>query len=683
MPIYQDGNGRYIYDAIQGKWIPQLTGVQQESDFAVADDFDPSRQIKFRFPDGVPTNTSVYLEANPAMTGDIVVRLPDTSGTLTYGGGGGTVTTQTDRITGEGSVGDPLTTSDGVLIPWTWTTGNITAFPTTPPKQAYEVDSTGIYLNALPSGLTDGLEVTLYATAGVPININYNLSTPPAGTARIEATQTFVAPQRTDRVDFPDMITLKYVAVDDIWTVKSRSPRYPINPDVQTFDRGVGKIPIGSTAGLGEETLIEKNLFAYTSVLSEGGGTVSITTDFHGVILVCDDPTCNQIYLPDFDTQSAENLFDGWKVHVRVLTTAMAFESLNPAVTFDTTGTINELSIQNYTDYTITFDRNTTQWRFSAYSRYFLNNSLTLNSIPWWNGSGLVPSAAIATSSNGRLSILDYPARGVSADANTVMVGAEKAGGSFLVQTKTVKQGVGYYDDPIWVKPFAALVGGANLGSGSVFTFTGTSASAVDTVNGFVTKLTTAATANAAASAQGGSATFNTPNSPSGTLSNGYLSIFTFRPADASYGSGATGVRIKLGLGSNVTEADWNGAAAVATTLIGMFLSYDTSASDTNWMWEERRSSTQTSGRQSTGIAFVAQNTYRLVISAENRSDTTQLTLINLNTGASSTILSGNTFQAWTASLQRPAVFMRTLTTTARNLDILSIHTRYGMKFEG
>jgi hypothetical protein len=85
MPISKDGNGVISYTDKRDRWDSDVTGVFADIDFAISDDIDPTKQIKFSAANQT-ANKSITLEAGGNTT-DIVLTLPSTSGAL--GGGGG------------------------------------------------------------------------------------------------------------------------------------------------------------------------------------------------------------------------------------------------------------------------------------------------------------------------------------------------------------------------------------------------------------------------------------------------------------------------------------------------------------------------------------------------------------------------------------------------------------------
>jgi len=119
MPIRKDGDGKILYEEKRDRWDSDVTGVYAEDDFAVADNIDPTKQIKFN-PSSQTTNTTVVIESGGNTT-DIVLTLPSTSGSLGGGGGVNSFTTiqpdlGTSPVATSGADTLTLTSSDNSIL---------------------------------------------------------------------------------------------------------------------------------------------------------------------------------------------------------------------------------------------------------------------------------------------------------------------------------------------------------------------------------------------------------------------------------------------------------------------------------------------------------------------------------------------------------------------------------------
>lgn len=135
MPIFKQ-DGQIVYQRKTDRWSSGRTGVFADTDFAIAADYEPLKQIKFNC-SLLTGDFVVTLQANASTASDITITLPPTSGTLGYGGSGGGVqsvtglnTNNTDptnpivqisvdgtTITGAGTPGSPLVASGGGSLP--------------------------------------------------------------------------------------------------------------------------------------------------------------------------------------------------------------------------------------------------------------------------------------------------------------------------------------------------------------------------------------------------------------------------------------------------------------------------------------------------------------------------------------------------------------------------------------
>lgn len=79
MPITKTANV-ITYTAKTDRWSSGITGVYSDSDFAISDELDPTKQLKFEA-SGITTNTSITLTP-PASSG--TVGLKGDAGTLQY-----------------------------------------------------------------------------------------------------------------------------------------------------------------------------------------------------------------------------------------------------------------------------------------------------------------------------------------------------------------------------------------------------------------------------------------------------------------------------------------------------------------------------------------------------------------------------------------------------------------------
>lgn len=88
MPITKDVNNIITYEKRKSTWEDELTGVYPSLQLRIGGDGDVTKQLGFDTNDQAP-NTTVILKGNASTTTNITVTLPATSGTLSYGGGGG------------------------------------------------------------------------------------------------------------------------------------------------------------------------------------------------------------------------------------------------------------------------------------------------------------------------------------------------------------------------------------------------------------------------------------------------------------------------------------------------------------------------------------------------------------------------------------------------------------------
>lgn len=88
MPIVKDGNGTIIYSAPEKKDLFELSGVAHADQFAVCDRIDVLKQINLD-PSAQTTNTSVTLKSAAGNVGNVVLTLPNASGTLATSSGSG------------------------------------------------------------------------------------------------------------------------------------------------------------------------------------------------------------------------------------------------------------------------------------------------------------------------------------------------------------------------------------------------------------------------------------------------------------------------------------------------------------------------------------------------------------------------------------------------------------------
>lgn len=88
MSITKDVNGVIQYTQRLDTWENNLTAVDPSAQFRVAGDIDVTKQLGFDTNDQA-RDTTVILKTGSTTTTNIVITLPSTSGTLSYGGGGG------------------------------------------------------------------------------------------------------------------------------------------------------------------------------------------------------------------------------------------------------------------------------------------------------------------------------------------------------------------------------------------------------------------------------------------------------------------------------------------------------------------------------------------------------------------------------------------------------------------
>lgn len=109
---------------------------------------------------------------------------------------------------------------------------------------------------------------------------------------------------------------------------------------------------------------------------------------------------------------------------------------------------------------------------------------------------------------------------------------------------------------------------------------------------------------------------------------DGYLYYALVRPGDASYGTGATGVSISAGPVVSGALPSSNARPGNRCTV----LQYNTAQSDTNWQAIVNNGSNNV---VDTGVAFIAQNAYLLLIYLPRSGSATYFHVTNLTTGAS------------------------------------------------
>lgn len=150
--------------------------------------------------------------------------------------------------------------------------------------------------------------------------------------------------------------------------------------------------------------------------------------------------------------------------------------------------------------------------------------------------------------------------------------------------------------------------------------------------------------------------------------SNGFFSTFRVGMSDASYGTGATGTRVFIGMSNQTT-----GLVTADSVAAGHYagFQYSTSRGDTNWMFVHNGNSTHTA--VSTGLTFVAAKVYDFYVYTPPQGSTIYWRIDNVTDG---TTQSGsvNTFLPGTTTAMRPGVNMATLTTTARNIKVNKVY---------
>lgn len=144
---------------------------------------------------------------------------------------------------------------------------------------------------------------------------------------------------------------------------------------------------------------------------------------------------------------------------------------------------------------------------------------------------------------------------------------------------------------------------------------------------------------------------------------------YRFFLPDASYGSGATGARLAIGVFSGAFSNDILSGPTSNANIRGAWFRYDTSAGDTNWMRVERRDTTPANAIVTdTGIAF-APGLYEFTVGWGGPVGTTfDMALIRVGTG----IARGLGMVGYAAMPLNIGFAMLTLTTVARSFDFVS-----------
>ena len=86
MAISKDGNGALVEGPFTKKDQFERCGIVRDDVFAVVDDRDVLKQIKFDS-GNLPTGTGVIIQGNDSTSGTVTIKLPATSGTLVTSGG--------------------------------------------------------------------------------------------------------------------------------------------------------------------------------------------------------------------------------------------------------------------------------------------------------------------------------------------------------------------------------------------------------------------------------------------------------------------------------------------------------------------------------------------------------------------------------------------------------------------
>ncbi|CAN5380327.1 hypothetical protein BH10PAT3_BH10PAT3_3070 [soil metagenome] len=149
--------------------------------------------------------------------------------------------------------------------------------------------------------------------------------------------------------------------------------------------------------------------------------------------------------------------------------------------------------------------------------------------------------------------------------------------------------------------------------------------------------------------------------------SNGFFYVVRVGLPDASYGSGATGARIWVGL-SNQTIATAVGNDNPAGHYVGF--QYSTNRGASTWMFVTKDNTTQSTPAAATGITFAQNKVYDFYIYVAPQGTTIYWRVDNLTDGQT---VEGNTTTnlPGTSTAMRAGAEIQTLTTTARNIRVL------------
>lgn len=150
---------------------------------------------------------------------------------------------------------------------------------------------------------------------------------------------------------------------------------------------------------------------------------------------------------------------------------------------------------------------------------------------------------------------------------------------------------------------------------------------------------------------------------------DGYFAWGLTSTPDASYGSGATGCVINMGMDQAGGAVNGNRPSARCA-----MLQYNTNQSDVNWQLLVHNGTTLTT--VDTGLAFSAQGIWLWAIHVPRGGSATYAYIKNLATGASGSATASATSGS-TALYFMPA-WICTLTTTARNVRFASAFVRHG-----
>jgi hypothetical protein len=178
---------------------------------------------------------------------------------------------------------------------------------------------------------------------------------------------------------------------------------------------------------------------------------------------------------------------------------------------------------------------------------------------------------------------------------------------------------------------------------------------------GYATNFATAATANDTA---GVTQAANQWFRGSAAGSNGYFYVGRVSVPDASYGAGATGSRIWVGLSSQTTATMTN-ADNPAGDYNGF--QYSTNRGDANWQFITKNNVTQ--NVVNTTLAFTAQKVYDFYVYTAPQGTTVYWRVDNLTDGTTQ-VGSTATNLPTTTTAMRAGAGIQTLTTTARNIRV-------------